>query len=40
MTGRFNLFSNVIIQKGISKKLQPNRKRPYQIIDEHTDVPY
>ena len=27
-------------QKGISKKLQPLRKRPYQIIDKPTEVTY
>ena len=27
-------------QKGISKKLQPLRKRPYQIIDKSTEVKY
>ena len=27
-------------QKGISKKLQPLRKRPYQIIDKPTEITY
>ena len=36
--GTFVLIPNFVIQKGISKKLQPIRKRPFQIIDKPTDV--
>ena len=32
------LIPNFTTQKGISKKLQPLRKEPYQIIDKPTDV--
>ena len=38
--GTFVLIPNFTIQKGISKKLQPLRKDPYQIIDKPTDVTY
>ena len=38
--GTFVLIPNFITQKGISKKLQPLRKGPYQIIDKPTDVTY
>ena len=36
----FVLIPNFHTQKGISKKLQPLRKRPYQIIAKPTDVSY
>ena len=36
----FLLFPNFTTQKGISKKLQPLQKGPYQIIDKPTDVTY
>ena len=36
--GTFVLIPNFNTQKGISKKLQPLRKRPYQIIDKPTEV--
>ena len=39
-TGTFVLIPNVNTQKGISKKLQPLRKGPYQMIDKPTDVKY
>ena len=32
------LIPNFTTQKGISKKLQPLRKEPYQIIDKPTDI--
>ena len=38
--GTFVLIPNFITQKGISKKLQPLRKGPYQIIDKPTEVTY
>ena len=38
--GTFVLIPNFNTQKGISKKLQPLRKGPYQIIDETTEVTY
>ena len=38
--GTLVLIPNFITQKGISKKLQPNRKGPYQIIDKTTDKTY
>ena len=38
--GTFVLIPNFITQKGISKKLQPLRKGPYQIIAKPTDVTY
>ena len=38
--GTFYLIPNFATQKGISKKLQPLRKGPYQIIDKPTDVTY
>ena len=38
--GTFVLLPNFNTQKGISKKLQPLRKRPYQIIDKPTEVTY
>ena len=38
--GTFVLISNFNTQKGISKKLQPLRKGPYQIIAKPTDVTY
>ena len=34
----FVLIPNFNTQKGISKKLQPLRKGPYQIIDKSTEV--
>ena len=36
--GTLVLIPNFATQKGISKKLQPRQKRPYQIIDKPTDV--
>ena len=36
--GTFVLIPNFNTQKGISKKLQPLRKGPYQIIDKPTEV--
>ena len=39
-TGTFVLIPNFNTQKGISKKLQPLRKGPYQIIAKPTDVTY
>ena len=36
----FVLIPNFNTQKGISKKLQPLRKGPYQIIAKPTDVTY
>ena len=36
----FVLIPNFTTQKGISKKLQPLRKGPDQIIDKSTDVTY
>ena len=36
--GTFVLKPNFNTQKGISKKLQPLRKGPYQIIDKPTEV--
>ena len=36
----FVLIPNFNTQKGISKKLQPLRKGPYQIIDKPTEVTY
>ena len=38
--GTFVLIINFNTQKGISKKLQPLRKGPYQIIAKPTDVTY
>ena len=38
--GTFDLILNFNTQKGISKKLQPLRKGPYQIITKPTDVTY
>ena len=38
--GTFFLKPNFNTQKGISKKLQPLRKGPYQIIAKPTDVTY
>ena len=38
--GTYVLTPNFTTQKKISKKLQPLRKRPYQIIDKPTDVTY
>ena len=38
--GTYVLIPNSTTQKGISKKLQPLRKGPYQIIDKSTDVTY
>ena len=38
--GTFVLIPNINTQKGISKKLQPLRKGPYQIIAKPTDVTY
>ena len=38
--GTFVLIPNFQTQKGISKKLQPLRKGPYQIIDKPTEVAY
>ena len=38
--GTFVLIPNFITQKGISKKIQPLRKKPYQIIDKPTEVTY
>ena len=37
---QFVLIPNFNTQKGISKKLQPLRKGPYQIIAKPTDVTY
>ena len=38
--GTFVLIPNFNTQKGISKKLQPLRKKPYQLIAKPTDVTY
>ena len=38
--GTFVLIPDFNTQKGISKKLQPLRKRTYQIIDKPTEVTY
>ena len=38
--GTFVSIPSFTIKKGISKKLQPLRKRPYQIIDKPTEVTY
>ena len=38
--GTFVLIPNFNTQKGISKKLQPLRKEPYQLIDKPTEVTY
>ena len=38
--GTFVLIPNFNTQKGISKKLQPFRKGPYQIIDKPTEATY
>ena len=38
--GTFVLIPNFNTEKGISKKLQPLRKGPYQIIAKPTDVTY
>ena len=38
--GTFLLTPNFNTQKGISKKLQPLRKGPYQIIDKPTEKTY
>ena len=39
-TTNANAKPNFNTQKGISKKLQPLRKGPYQIIAKPTDVTY
>ena len=39
-SGTFVLIPNFNTQKRISKKLQPLRKGPYQIIDKPTEVTY
>ena len=39
-TGTFVLIPNFITQKGISKKLQPLQKGPYQKIAKPTEVTY
>ena len=38
--GKYVLIPNFTTQKGISKKIQPLRKGPYQIVDKPTDVTY
>ena len=38
--GKFVLIPNFLLQKKISKKLQPIRKEPFQTIDKPTDVTY
>ena len=38
--GTYVFIPNFTTQKGLSKELQPLRKRPYQIIDKPTDVTY
>ena len=38
--GTFVLIPNFNTQKGISKKLQPPRKGPYQMIAKPTEVTY
>ena len=38
--GTYVLIPKFTTQKGISKKLQPLQKGPYQIIDKTTDVTY
>ena len=38
--GTFVLIPNFNTQKGISKKLQPLRKEPFQINDKSTEVTY
>ena len=38
--GTFVLIPNFNTQKGISKKLQPLRKGPYQMFDKPTEVTY
>ena len=38
--GTFVLIPNFTTQKGISKKLQPLRKEPYQLIAKSTEVTY
>ena len=38
--GTFVLIPNFVIQKGISKKLQPIRKAPFPINEKPTDVTY
>ena len=38
--GTFVLIPNFNTQTGITKKLQPRRKGPYQIIDKLTEVTY
>ena len=38
--GTFVLIPNLNTKKGISKKLQPLRKGPYQILAKPTDVTY
>ena len=38
--GTFVLIINFNTQNGISKKLQPLRKRPYPIIDKPTEITY
>ena len=38
--GTFVLIPNFTTQKGISKKIQPLRKGPYQLIEKPTDVTY
>ena len=38
--GTFVLIPNFITQEGISKKLQPLRKGPYQIIAKPAEVTY
>ena len=39
-TETFALIPIFTTQKGISKKLQPLQKGPYQIVDKPTDVTY
>ena len=38
--GTFVLIPNFNTQKGISKKLQPLRKGPYQIFDKPAELTY
>ena len=38
--GTYNLIPNFRTQKVISKRFQPYRKGPYEIIDKPTDVTY
>ena len=39
-TGTFVFILNLTLQKGISKKLQPDRKGPNQITEKFRDVTY